>query len=138
MEILTVIDNIPIKRNFIDNLPCNINIKELAKQKRKAGVLTEVLFWQHVHKQKFHGLDFDRQRIIGDFIVDFYVKTLGLVIEIDGGSHIGRHFEDEQRQAFIESFGIKFYRITDALVLDNIEYAMLGLTNFIKQHFALK
>ena len=86
-QVLTYIDTIPIRRNFVKNLPYNSTLSKLTKEKRKQGILSEVLFWQAVNKRKFHKIDFDRQRIIGNYIVDFYVKTLGLVIEIDGKSH---------------------------------------------------
>jgi very-short-patch-repair endonuclease len=74
LETLTTINNTPITKNFIENLPYNPKLKQLARDKRKAGILSEVLFWQQVHQRKFHQLDFDRQRIIGNYIVDFYVK----------------------------------------------------------------
>ncbi|MBP1163359.1 very-short-patch-repair endonuclease [Chryseobacterium sp. PvR013] len=45
-------------------------------------------------QKKFHTIDFDRQRIIGNYIVDFYVKTLGLIIEIDGSSHDEKELEE--------------------------------------------
>ena len=86
--ILTTINNVAIARNFVENLPCNISLKRLAKEKRQAGILSEVLFWKQVHKGIFYQIDFDRQRIIGNYIVDFYVKTLGLIIEIDGTAMI--------------------------------------------------
>ncbi|REC70096.1 endonuclease domain-containing protein, partial [Chryseobacterium rhizosphaerae] len=86
-QILTHIRNIPIQRNFVENLPFNPHLIILLKEKRKAGILGEVLFWKKVRARVFHNIDFDRQRIIGNYIVDFYVKALGLVIEIDGSSH---------------------------------------------------
>ena len=85
--VLTTIGNVNIIRNFVHKLPHNPTLKKLAREKRKAGILPEVLFWQQVHKKKFYAIDFDRQRIIGNYIVDFYVKSLGLVVEIDGSSH---------------------------------------------------
>ncbi len=112
-EILTTINNHPIYRNFVKNLPYNPKLKPLLKVKRKAGILSEVLFWQQVHKGKFHNIDFDRQRIIGNYIVDFYVKALGLVVEIDGSSHNNKKDYDAQRQLFLENLGLKVYRITD-------------------------
>jgi len=36
------------------------------------------------------GYQFNRQRPILDFIVDFFYPKLNLVIEIDGWSHIGK------------------------------------------------
>jgi len=49
--------------------------------------LSEVLFWQELKGKQMLGYDFDRQRPIDDYIVDFYCKDLKLVIEIDGESH---------------------------------------------------
>lgn len=107
--ILTTINKIPIYRNFVENLPHNPALKTLARSKRKAGILSEVLFWMQVHKGNFHKIDFDRQRIIGNYIVDFYVKALGLVVEVDGCSHDNKQEYDAERQAYLESFGLKVF-----------------------------
>jgi very-short-patch-repair endonuclease len=45
------------------------------------------LFFEKVRNKEFHQIDFDRQKIIGNYIVDFYIKSLGVVLEIDGSSH---------------------------------------------------
>jgi very-short-patch-repair endonuclease len=78
-NILTSINDVPVCKIFVDDLPYNPALKQLARDKRKTGILSEVLFWQQVHKGIFHKIDFDRQRVIGNFIVDFYVKKLGLI-----------------------------------------------------------
>ena len=101
------------------------------QQKRKAGILSEVLFWQQVHKGVFHKIDFDRQRIIGKYIVDFYVKTLGLVVEIDGCSHDEKIEYDAERQRYLESLGLRVYRIEDYDVKNNLDNVMLGLERYI-------
>ncbi len=136
-EILATINNQPIYRNFVDNLPYNPKLKPLLKDKRKAGILSEVLFWQQVHKRKFYNIDFDRQRIIGNYIVDFYVKPLGLVIEIDGSSHDNKQDYDRKRQQFLESFGLKVYRITDSDIKKNIALSMIGLENYIIEQYSV-
>ena len=41
---------------------------------------------------------FRRQQIIGNYIVDFYCHSRGLVIELDGS----QHFEDKGKQADLE------------------------------------
>jgi len=136
-EILTIINNKIIFRNFVNSLPYNPKLKPLLKEKRKAGILSEVLFWQQVHKNKFHKIDFDRQRIIGNYIVDFYVKTLGLVIEIDGSSHDKKKDYDRERQQFLENLGLKVFRITDADVKKNIERAMKDLEAYIIEQYGV-
>lgn len=134
-QVVTTVNNIPIIRNFVVNLPYNRALNQLAKDKRKAGILSEVLFWQQVHKGKFYNIDFDRQRIIGNYIVDFYVKTLGLVIEIDGSSHNYKVEYDAERQFYLENLGLKVYRIADIDVKKNIGSVMRGLENYVVQEF---
>ncbi|MDQ0782232.1 endonuclease domain-containing protein [Chryseobacterium sp. W4I1] len=85
------------------------------KEKRKADILGEVLFWKKVRAGTFHRIDFDRQRIIGNYIVDFYVKTLGLVVEIDGTSHDDKAVYDGIRQQYLESLGLVVFRIMDLM-----------------------
>ncbi|MDO4576417.1 MAG: endonuclease domain-containing protein [Planctomycetia bacterium] len=125
------IDGIPIRGHFINDLPFNPDLKQLAKDKRRAGILSEVLFWRKVHHRKFHNIDFDRQRIIGNYIVDFYVKVLGLVIEIDGKSHNNKVEYDAERQRFLESLGLKVYHIKDIDVKKDIVMVMTRLARFI-------
>ena len=102
---------------------------------RKAGNYPEVVFWQQVHKKKFHGIDFDRQRIIGNYIVDFYVKALGLIIEIDGSSHNNKTDYDEKREQFLISLELKVYRISSLRVLHDLGNVMTELENFITENF---
>ena len=133
--ILTNINGVPIKRNFVENLPYNLTLIKLANEKRQAGILSEVLFWQQVHKGAFHKIDFDRQRIIGNYIVDFYVKALGLIIEIDGNSHDHKALYDTQRQIFLEGFGLKLYRISDLDVKMHLHTVMIYLEDYIIETF---
>ena len=84
---MIIIDDIRIKDNYVHNLPENKDLLSYARENRRAGNMAEIAFWKQVHKKMFHGLDFDRQKVIGNYIVDFFVKRLALVIEIDGGSH---------------------------------------------------
>lgn len=134
-KVLTEINGIAIRRNFVENLPYNPQLKPLLNGKRKAGILSEVIFWKQVRARAFHQLDFDRQRIIGNYIVDFYVKTLVLVIEIDGWSHHNKEIYDDVRQQYLESLGLTIFRITDFDVKNNIAVVMKDLENFIIEHY---
>lgn len=135
-QILTQIDGIIIYRNFVENLPYNPSLKQLAREKRKLGILSEVLFWKQVRNFTFHNIDFDRQRIIGNYIVDFYVKALGLVVEIDGSSHDSKQEYDLERTQFLENLGLKVFRITDWDVKQNLSIAMKELEDFIVNNFS--
>ncbi|GEJ47930.1 endonuclease domain-containing protein [Chryseobacterium sp. ON_d1] len=134
-EIVTVISGVPIRRNFVENLPYNPHLKALLKEKRKARVLGEVIFWKKVRAKNFHKIDFDRQRIVGNYIVDFYVKTLGLIIEIDGSSHDGKQVYDGIREEYLESWGLLVFRISDFDVKNNLSVVMKKLEDFIVLHY---
>ncbi len=135
-RILTYIEGVPIYRNFVENLPYNPALIPLTKKKRQQGILSEVLFWQQVRNRNFHSIDFDRQRIIGNNIVDFYVKTLGLVVEIDGSTHDPKKDYSSARITFLNNLGLNVYLISDWDVKHNLTVAMKDLENFIISNYS--
>ncbi len=135
-EILTYINSTAIYRRKTSTLPKNKDLQPRARSLRKAGVLSEVIFWKQVHKNKFYKIDFDRQRIIGNYIVDFYVKSLGLVIEIDGTSHNGKEEYDARREAYLKNLGLKVYRISDLRVKHDLNNVMKELEEYIVEEFS--
>lgn len=118
-------------------LPCNIKLKQRAKELRQAENLPEVLFWMQVTKGGFHKIDFDRQRIIGNYIVDFYVKKLGLVIEIDGSSHQGKEEYDKEREDYLISLGLRIYRIKVVDVMQRMSQVMAALEDYIIEQYGI-
>lgn len=130
-EILTIIHDIPIKKNFVVNLPYNVSLKCRAKSLRKAGNFSEVVFWKEVRNKSFWNIDFDRQRIIGNYIVDFYVKALGLVVEIDGEIHNFQEEYDSKRERYLKDLDLKVFRISTTKILFDTENVMKDLEQFI-------
>ena len=108
-----------MKRKII---PYNLKLKELANQLRKTMTLPEVLLWNELKQRKLKGYDFDRQRPIDNYIVDFYCKDLQLAIEIDGITHSyeGAFIKDEARQNKLENLGVNFLRFNDNDVKENM------------------
>jgi len=132
-----MINQTQIKFSPILELPYNPNLKQRAKELRQARNLPEVLFWMQVTKGGFHKLDFDRQRVIGNYIVDFYIKKLGLVIEIDGSSHIGKEEYDAAREEYLISLGLKVYRIQVRDIMKRMNEVLLGLENYIIENYGV-
>jgi len=62
------------------------------------------------------GFDFDRQKPVDQFIIDFYCKSLMSAIEIDGSIHdsAAAAEHDRERQARLERLGIRFLRFRDS------------------------
>ncbi len=129
------IEEIILKPNPITDLPYNSNLKLHARELRQAENLPEVLFWMQVTKGRFHKIDFDRQRIIGSFIVDFYIKQLGLIIEIDGSSHDNKVEYDKSREDYLVSLGLKIYRIKVIDVMCNMPVVLKALETFIIEKY---
>ena len=132
---MTIINDIKIKDLYVFNLPENEDLSAFARKNRKAGNLAEVIFWMQVHRKMFYGLDFDRQKVIGNYIVDFYVKRLGLVVEIDGGSHNEKTEYDSQRDQYLESLGLKVFHTMDFDVLHHVSLVLKDLSNFIIENY---
>ncbi|MDR2875118.1 MAG: DUF559 domain-containing protein [Methylobacillus sp.] len=115
------------------SLPYNPDLREKAKALRKAGNLCEVLLWQQINKGKFKGYDFDRQKIIGNFIVDFYCRNCRVVIEIDGSTHDAKTEYDKKRDIFLGNLGLTVIHIMARDVLQNLE----GVMEMLRRHPAL-
>ena len=95
--------------------------------------LSEVLLWQELKGKQMLGYDFDRQRPIDNYIVDFYCKELKLVIEIDGQSH--EHEEvainDEKRQQRLEELSLTILRFDDMDVKKEMHYVLNRIHDWI-------
>ncbi|MEM5774006.1 MAG: DUF559 domain-containing protein [Anaerolineaceae bacterium] len=121
-------------RDAYQTLPFNPKLIERAREFRRAGNLPEVLLWKRIHKGLFRGYDFDRQKIIGNYIVDFFCLDCGVVLEIDGSSHDDREGYDAERDEFLTGLGLSVIRISADDVLRNLDTVMEMLYN----HPALK
>jgi len=129
------INGIIIQTRYIFSLPYNELLKDRARKLRRTSTISEVLFWIQVNKKKYYGIDFDRQKVIGNYIVDFFIESLGLVIEIDGGIHKYQEEYDENRTIYLESLGLIVYRISDDAVRFSMETVLMNLTDFIIKTF---
>jgi len=114
-------------------LPYNPKLKERARALRRAGNLAEVLLWNQIKNKQFSGFDFDRQKIIGNYIVDFYCAEKSVVIEVDGSSHDDKVEYDKQRDAFLIGLGLCVIHILDVDVKQNLA----GVMGFLSRHPAL-
>jgi len=125
-------------------IPYNPKLKTLAKKLRKDMTFGEVLLWNQLKLNQLWGFDFDRQRCIDNYIVDFYCKELMLVIEIDGMSHNSEEafLKDEMRENRLKSFGITVIRFTESEVkydMDNVIRAIEGaVIDIIKRNPKVK
>ncbi len=75
----------------------------------------------------------NRQKVIGNYIVDFYIATSKIVIELDGS----QHYEDKgiesdtTRDAFLNDLGIKVLRYSNLDVNKRFESVCQDILNHI-------
>ncbi len=106
-------------------LPYNKDLKEFSRLLRRNSTKGEVLLWKRLKQKQLKGYQFNRQKPLGNYIVDFYCKPLNLVIEIDGGSHDFDEImvKDVERQRILEEMGLSFLRFSESQArfdLDNV------------------
>ena len=83
----------------------------------------ERLLWSKLRRRQLAGACFYRQRIIGEYIVDFYCREAALVIELDGGQHFHGELKerDAVRDAFLRKRCFRVLRFDNHQVLKNTE-----------------
>ena len=62
-----------------------------------------------------------RQKVIGSYIVDFYIASAKLVIELDGSQHFedGYQLRDIKRDEYLMKLGIRVLRYTNLEIQKN-------------------
>ena len=98
-------------------IPYDPALKPLARELRKQGTMGEALLWRQLSRRAL-GCEFHRQVPLDAFIVDFYCHELKLAVEIDGSTHDhpASGDGDVERQARLESLGVRFLRFTESEV----------------------
>ena len=68
-----------------------------------------------------HPARFSRQKVLGQYIADFYSAKAKLVIELDGSQHYEdeNRVKDARRTAFLEAYGLRVLRIPNNEVSRN-------------------
>jgi very-short-patch-repair endonuclease len=96
---------------------------------RKALTSPELGVWLKVSNRQLGGFHFRRQHPIGPYILDFYCAEARLAVEIDGESHgaDGAEAHDARRDAWLESRGVRTFRISAEIAKDPYAAAQLIL-----------
>ena len=74
-----------------------------------------------MRNRRLGGYKFAREKVIGNYIVDFVCREEKLILEIDGGQHMDAIPYDEQRTKNLERRGYRVLRVWNHEVFNNIE-----------------
>lgn len=97
----------------------NKNNIPIAKTLRKNMTPWERKLWYEFLRR--YPIRFQRQKAIGNFIVDFYCAKAGLVIELDGGGHYETEHvkRDDERTKELKKLNLRVLRICNLDVFEN-------------------
>ena len=87
---------------------------------------SEQLLWGRLRRKQLLGVQFYRQKPIGNHIVDFFAPGAKLVIEVDGAQHTTEHgmVKDKERDEYLGGHGLFVLRFHDSEVLRETETVM--------------
>jgi very-short-patch-repair endonuclease len=95
------------------------DLKEKARQLRKHLTESEGVLWNRLRGKQLLGIQFFRQKPIGNYIVDFFSPKAKLVIEIDGSQHLNGNnvYRDRNRDKYMRNVGLDVLRFNSREVL---------------------
>ena len=99
----------------------NPKLTNLSKELRKSMTKEERHLWYDFLKEL--PITVNRQKVIGNYIVDFYIASSKIAIELDGSQHYESAGEvrDFKRDLWLHDNGIKVLRYSNAEVKQNFE-----------------
>ncbi|MBW3546323.1 MAG: DUF559 domain-containing protein [Bacteroidetes bacterium] len=119
----------------------NTHLRHLSRGLRAEGTKAEACLWKWgLRAGKMRGYGFRRQRPVLQYIVDFMCKELMLVIEVDGLTHEWEEtvVKDIKKQGALEAVGFTVLRFTDEEVLQQINWVLDKIEEYIDEFEARK
>jgi very-short-patch-repair endonuclease len=94
-------------------------LKDFSRELRMHMTDAEKILWMKLRRKQLKGYQFYRQKIVGEYIVDFYCPGARLIVEVDGGQHYGpeERAKDRVRDEYLREQGLEVLRFSDREVL---------------------
>jgi|ADurb_H2B_01_Slu_FD_contig_71_961307_length_5310_multi_6_in_0_out_0_7 very-short-patch-repair endonuclease len=114
-------------------IPKDPHLSPAARNLRKQMTKQEKHLWYDFLRD--YKVQFNRQKVIGKFIVDFYCHSARLVVEVDGGQHFNAANlqKDIERNRMLNSYGLEVLRFTN----DEIDHNFFEVCMRIKEKVEL-
>ncbi|MBR5562418.1 MAG: endonuclease domain-containing protein [Clostridia bacterium] len=114
----------------------NKKLVPAAKALRKNMTKEERHLWYDFLRD--YPVRFNRQKILGRYIADFYCAKANLVIELDGSQHFDPKEikKDAIRTAFLKEYGIMVLRIQNDEIFGNFDMICDYIDSLVKQRMA--
>ena len=111
----------------------NAKLSPNAKKLRKNMTKEERHLWYDFLRT--YPVRFLRQKVFGNYIVDFYCAKASLVIELDGSQHFepSESEKDKARTEYLESLGLRVIRIPNNEINRNFSGICEYIDMLVKQ-----
>lgn len=115
------------------NETANSKLTGISKTLRKNMTKEEKRLWYDF--LKFQPITIHRQKVIGNYVVDFYCASAKIVIELDGAQHYEEKAleQDKERYLFLNNLGLSVLRYSNKDINENFE----GVCADISKHLIL-
>ena len=109
----------------------------LAKQLRKNMTPWERKLWYDF--LRYYPIRFQRQKAIGEYIVDFYCAKARLVIELDGSGHYEEQQmkKDKIRTDKLKKMNLSIIRICNLEITQNFNGVCEYIDNLVRKNLSL-
>ena len=111
----------------------NKQLVPLAKHLRKEMTKEERHLWYDFLRA--YPIRFSRQKVLGQYIVNFYCAAAKLVVELDGSEHYTENGVryDANRTAFLSTYGLRVIRISNTDISKNFEGVCEYIHHMVEQ-----
>ena len=116
----------------------NKQLVPFAKQLRKEMTKEERHLWYDFLRS--YPVRFNRQKVMGKYILDFYCAEAKLAIELDGSQHYedANMVSDAERSAFLEGYGLTVIRIPNNEISKNFRGVCEFIDTAVRQSLSQK
>ena len=111
----------------------NAELTRHARSMRTEMTEPEARLWLQLRAERFQGIKFRRQKVIGTYIADFAANGPKLVVELDGDTHVASEVYDAARTKFLENKGYRVVRYSNLEVMQNLDGVLQHLASVIEE-----
>ena len=111
----------------------NPNLKGFSTALRKNQTKEEKHLWYDFLRQ--YPVRFNRQKVLGPYIVDFYCASAKLVIELDGSQHYSEEGSDDDkiRDRYLARLGLKVVRYSNLEIAREFDAVCVDISEHVKE-----
>jgi len=104
---------------------------ETAPGERRDPTEYEKRLWRHLSGSQLGGYKFRRQAAVPPFVADFFCPSKGLIVEVDGETHVAE--ADAKRDFILTRRGFSTIRFTNEDVRDNMDGVLITILQRLRE-----